>query len=392
MNNTDISKMNIYHFISGDLWAGAESMAFTLLSQLRNYPDLNLVVILLNEGKLAHKLREIGISVHVIDEKQYSFWEIVWKTRKIMRMHPPDLIHSHRYKENILAALSVAFNRNMHRSNKLIATQHGLPEIVSENGSLLSRAVSKINFYLLSKCFSRIVAVSTDVQKTLITQYAFRESSIESIHNGIELPDATLTRQNSKTFVIGSSGRLFPVKDYPLMVEVARSIGNTTSRKVHFELVGEGPERPVIESMVQRYGLQDCFTLKGYQDDMDHFYNGIDVYLNTSIHEGIPMTILEAIARGIPVIAPAVGGIGEIITNGVEGFLIESRNPEAFAEKCLLLQENRELRVEMSRAARDKACRFFSAESMAETYCRLYFRTRSPTLEWREQNAVNWAQ
>lgn len=178
------------------------------------------------------------------------------------------------------------------------------------------------------------------------------------------------------------------------MVEIACEVVSADRQDVHFELAGDGAERTVIEAMIQNYGLQDRFILKGHQDDMDAFYGGIDIYLNTSVHEGIPMTILEALARGIPVVAPAVGGIGEIITDGVEGFLVKSRDPDAFAEKCLLLRENRELRENMSKAARGRAEQAFSAESMAEKYYRLYLRTGVPGRQSQGQgsNSVVSAQ
>ena len=101
------------------------------------------------------------------------------------------------------------------------------------------------------------------------------------------------------------------------------------------------------------------------------------------------MSILEALARGIPVVAPAVGGINEIITNCVEGFLVEDRNPDAFAEKCLLLRENRELKEKMSKAARDRANQFFSADSMAENYYRLYCNTAPKARQWEGSDTVN---
>ena len=374
MGDATISKLKVFHVISGDLWAGAESMAYNLLDHLKKYPDLDLVIILLNEGRLAEELRAIGVTVHVVDEKQLSFWEIVQRCREILRTHPPDLIHSHRYKENLLALLVRGFNESI----QLIATQHGLPECTNSKTTLARRLVSKVNFQLLSRWFARIVAVSTDVGSHLVKQYAFREDRIESIHNGIKIPETAFHKPEAGPFVIGSSGRLFPVKDYPLMVNVAREIAITNENDVRFELAGEGPERPALESMVEIYGLQDHFVLRGHQNDMDTFYRGIDLYLNTSIHEGIPLTILEALARGIPVIAPAVGGINEIITDGVDGFLVKSRNPADFAQKCLLLWENKALRSKMSAAARDKANNTFSAERMAERYYQLYCCTRSP--------------
>lgn len=372
MNNEPVSKLRVIHLISGDLWAGAESMAFNLLSHLKDYTDLDLMVILLNEGKLANNLRRIGTTVHVVDEKQLSSWQILRRTLAIMGTYPPDLIHSHRYKENILAAMAACFRGSI----KLIATQHGLPESNRRKTSFTNRLVSRANFQLLSSQFKRTVAVSADIRNSLVKQYAFREESVEAIHNGIEIPESTSTTQKNGTFVVGSSGRLFPVKDYPLMVEIARAMTSAgNGQDISFELTGEGPERTGLEAIVQHHGLQDRFMLKGQQEDMDAFYRGIDLYLNTSIHEGIPMTILEALARGIPVIAPAVGGISEIITDGVEGFLIEGRNPKAFAEKCLLLRENKELREKMSKAARGRAESAFSAEKMAEKYYQLYRQT-----------------
>lgn len=371
MNNANNIKLKIVHIISGDLWAGAEAMAFNLLSHLKAHSDLDLTVIILNEGKLSEKLKAIGITVHIIDESKLSFWQIVRKTRAILRTALPDLIHSHRYKENLLASLSTGFNDRI----KLIATQHGLPELFETNGTLFNRLKTKANFQLLSHYFTRTVAVSADVKYALIAEHAFHQNQVESIHNGIEIPVAAVSKPKTNSFVIGSSGRLSPVKDYPLMVKIAAAVNTRNVPGVHFELAGEGPERTILESMLGSYALRNNFTMKGHQDDMNTFYSGIDLFLNTSIHEGIPMTILEALARGIPVVAPDVGGIREIITNGVEGFLINSRAPEVFAEKCLLLQENRELRETMSKAARDTAERTFSAERMSDKYYRLYHRT-----------------
>ncbi len=371
MNNKTLSKLTVCHLISGDLWAGAEAMAFNLLRQLKNYPDIELFVIILNEGKLAEGLRGTGMTVHVIDENQCSFWQIVRRTRAILQISPPDLIHSHRYKENLLATISTGVKG----SSKLIATQHGLPESAHKGTTFISNCKSKLNFHLLSHYFTKTVAVSMDIRNSLVQQHAFHQHHIETIHNGIELPGAVESKPTDASFVIGSSGRLSPVKDYPLMIEIARALNTNNVQDLHFELAGEGPVRPVLESMLERYNLRDSFTMQGHQDNMDRFYRGIDLYLNTSVHEGIPMTILEALARGIPVVAPAVGGINEIITDGVEGFLIKDRSPEAFAEKCLLLRDDRQLHANMSKAAQDRAKRSFSAENMAEKYYRLYRRS-----------------
>jgi len=381
------SRLKILHFVSGDLWAGAETMACNLLKRLKDYRNLDPSVILFNDGRLADELRGSGLTVHVIDESRHSFREILRKIRHIIGSAPPDIIHSHRYKENILALLISGWCRGI----GLVSTQHGLPEYHNRNTGISQRFKTWANFVVLSRFFTT-VAVSEDIQNVLVNLFGFKKEKVEVIRNGIEMPTLTTPQRKAGPFVIGSSGRLFPVKDYPFMVEIARTMATTNTQNVHFELAGEGPERPVLDSMVQHYGLQNIFAMKGHQDNMDTFFYGIDLYLNTSIHEGIPMSILEALARGIPVVAPAVGGINEIITNGVEGFLIEDRNPDTFTEKCLLLRENKELREKMSKAARDRADQFFSADRMAENYYRLYCDTAPQARQWKGSGTVNRAR
>ena len=369
MKSSVYSRLKVLHLVSGDLWAGAETMACNLLRRLKDHDDLDVSVILLNRGRLADELRANGLTVHILDENLNSFWELFRKAQTIICSNPPGIIHSHRYKENFLALLISGCCRGI----KLFSTQHGLPEFDENISSINQRLKTQTNFWTLSRFFTT-VAVSEDIRNVLVSRFGFRKEKVEVIHNGIELPPSPSPRRNAGTFVIGSSGRLFPVKDYPLMVEIARAVAATGADDVRFELAGDGPERPSLEALVQRYGLNADFILKGHQDDMDSFYRGLDIYINTSVHEGIPMTILEALAHGLPVIAPAVGGIVEVIEEGKEGFLIDGRSPGDFAEKCLFLKANRQERDRMARAAREKAERAFSAVGMAERYYRLYRR------------------
>jgi len=221
-----------------------------------------------------------------------------------------------------------------------------------------------------------VVTVSSDIQNVLVNKLGFKEESIQVIHNGVEIPNDSPGKKKNNRFVIGSSGRLFPVKDYPFMVEVARAV-QKMGGKVLFELAGDGPDGPKVRALINRYGLNGTFVLKWHLDNLTAFYQDIDLYLNTSIHEGIPMGVLEAMAHGLPVVAPKVGGLPEIIDEGVQGFLIEKRNPHLFGEKCMLLCDNHALWKDMSSAAREKACRSFSLQKMAEGYYQLYRQVMS---------------
>ncbi|WP_268898662.1 glycosyltransferase [Geomonas propionica] len=293
--------IKVCHIISGDLWAGAEVMACHLLRELVLTEELRLYVLLLNDGRLAAELREAGLSVTVFDESRCSFTKLAGEVRNFLKKDPPDLIHSHRYKENLLALMGSAGSPR----TRLIATQHGLPE---ENGlSLLQGAKVRANFFLMSRFFDRTVAVSRDIRDHLVQSLGFRDDRVAVIHNGVPIPSENVSPASCVAgFRIGSSGRLCQVKDYPLMVAVASIV--CAKRQARFLLAGEGSCRGEIAASITARGLDGRFVLAGHLDDMDSFYRGLDLYLNTSRHEGIPMTILEAMARGVPVVAPAVGG------------------------------------------------------------------------------------
>jgi glycosyltransferase involved in cell wall biosynthesis len=364
--------MRICHIISGDLWAGAEVMGLRLLTGLSEIKGVEISAILLNEGKLAREIRYLGIPINMVDETRLSFFQIKNRFREILRKFKPDIVHTHRLKENILGYLS---SRNAGRVIPLVCTQHGLDE---PQLRLKWKLMSRANLYILSRYFSSIVAVSEDMRVNLLEKYRFPKEKLVVIHNGTEIQDRIRLDRGNHPFTIGSAGRFFPVKDYPFFVEVAAEV-NRYAKDVRFELAGEGPEFERITERIQRYGLQDVFRLKGFMENMSEFYNGLDLYINTSIHEGLPMSVLEAMSHGLPVVASKEGGIKEVVGDGLHGFLIEGRDPERFAQKCLAIYRDRTLRQSMGTASREKIAMEYSKKTMAGKYFELYAKILSET-------------
>jgi L-malate glycosyltransferase len=360
--------MRVCHIISGDLWAGAEVMCCRLLNNLQNIENIELHAILLNEGKLAQELRRCGVPLTIIDESKYNIFNIINKIRSIIKEFTPDLLHSHRFKENILSHLSVKYRKNI----PMVCTQHGMPEPrVDKIKSLKNYIISKYNFAVVSRKFTFIVAVSFDVKKELVNKYGFPQSKVIVIHNGTYIPEKKVRHNKEDGFVIGSAGRFFPIKDYSFMVHIAADVLRQDDR-IQFLLAGDGPEMGKIISLIREYKLEQAFRLTGFLDDMTGFYKSLDLYINTSLHEGLPMGILEAMSYGIPVIAPKCGGLTEIIDNGIEGYLIEGRTNKGFSEKCIELFSDRELYMKMSAASVRKIAEEFSVDKMAKNYHELY--------------------
>lgn len=361
--------VKVCHIVSGDLWAGAEVMVLQLLKGLAGCPEILPSAIVLNEGRLAAEIRSLGIPIQVIDEKENSFHHVLRDAREWLRSDPPDCLHAHRYKENLLAWL---LKRGM-KGVRLFATQHGMPETLGNKSGIRHRLVTRSNIRLI-RGFYRVVCVSRDIRERFLREYGIPEEKTCTILNGVELPDPPRKgkrREAGDPFLIGSSGRFFPVKDYPLFVRIASAV-KSRGVPIRFELAGDGPEVGEVEGLIRKFELDDTISLKGFLHEMSVFYRNLDLYLNTSIHEGMPMSVLEAMAYGLPVIAPNVGGFKEIIDDGIQGHLIDGRDPEKFASKCISLFEDRETLLGMGIAARTKVERDFSAERTISAYRNLY--------------------
>src|SRR5262245_19971088 len=180
------STVKICHLISGDLWAGAEVMALHLLRGLSTQPGIDLFVILLNKGRLSDELGHVGIPTCVLEESKLSFLEILGLAARAITKWAPNILHSHRYKENILSYL---VSLTLRKNASLITTQHGMPELYDCRPSLFRRLKSDANYRLLATKFDKTVAVSSNIKESLIRDYGFQEQHLETIRNGIIVPE-----------------------------------------------------------------------------------------------------------------------------------------------------------------------------------------------------------
>jgi len=363
----------VLHIFSGDLWAGAEVMIHSLLTQMRLNNQARLIALSMNEGVLTGKLRAAGVETQVISEARFSFPSLLLRASRLFRARRIDVIHSHRYKENLLAFFLGQF---LHVT-PLIATIHGLPE-QSHSQKAHTNLVLKLDRFLLRRLFSNVVAVSHDMKRRLVKSHRFSPGHVSVIHNGTRTAHS-LCRDDGMSspapcphaFHIGSVGRLVPVKDFELFLRIAAEI-TRQCQNVRFSILGDGPCKREVEEKADRLGLNGCFSLLSTRQDAGPYYRTLDVYLNTSLHEGIPMSVLEAMAYGVPVVAAKVGGLSEVIADGRDGFLVEGRNPEDYVRRCVDLIENPSLRYSIRESALRRVESDFSAGRMAREYNSLY--------------------
>ena len=353
-------------------------MIFTLLKELSKDPSVKVIAVVFNEGILSTSLAGSGVETIIIDESRQSFRQMFTTARNALQCKSVQLIHSHGYKANLLAWL-LARSLNV---RKLVSTVHSLPERVFSE-SLASRAGSTMKMFadtqLLRHVFSRTVAVSQNIRNVFLQRHAFPDPTVELIYNGIEIaPEMASTPHTPAEgpVHIGTVGRMVPVKDFRLFLEIAAEL-RRHSDNIRFSILGDGPMREELVKRATDLGLEGCLMFEATRRDPLPYYRSLDIYLNTSLHEGLPLSLLEAMACGKPVVAPNVGGIPELLAQGEHGFLVGSRHAHDFAEPCLRLIQDRSLRLRLGQNAAQHVGLRFSSIEMTKAYRDLYSRLMS---------------
>lgn len=323
------SRPRILHIVSGDLWAGAESSTYNLLAALSD--DCSIHAVVLNHGELERKLREHGISVTVLDENSRSSLEILKSLREIIRDTKPDLIHTHRQKENILASVANLTTLQV----PMIRTVHGLPESAP---TLKSRLVRRIDQLFSNYTNRGIIAVSEDLKIKLADLYP--NHSIKRIYNGVNAEqlkasatELGLRRQEPNCLHAGIIGRLVPIKRIDIFIETAR-LARLRDINIRFHIIGEGPERFRLERLAGDALMRSHLFFHGHRNDVASWIRSLDAIVMCSDHEGMPMIALEALALGTRLIVHDVGGLSEL-RNHRNVSMVTANKPELYLQALL---------------------------------------------------------
>ena len=363
------------HLASGDLWAGAEVQVYNMLSALKVYPSLQLMAVLLNEGILAKKLRQLDIAVTILDENKYGFSGLARQLTGILEKEKVDILHTHRYKENVLGAMM----KKQGVAPRLVQTVHGLPEPFSGLRRLKAEFYGYLNRRQTRRYFDRVQTVSRQIEETVARYYDRRRIAV--IPNSIRLADIKTTISSGEMRerlglkegepVLGTVGRLVPVKGIDLFLEAARIIIEKIPR-VKFIIVGDGPLGDDLHRLAQKLDIADSVIWTGFCERPLDIMQLFDLFVLTSHNEGIPTVLLEAMALGIPAAATAVGGVPEVIVPGITGELVPAGNSGAMAETCLTLLESGEQLSALGKAARKRVEENFTNEIQGKSVLRIY--------------------
>lgn len=366
--------ISVLHIASGDLWAGAEVQLFTLAKALKIYTDTNVNILLLNHGTLEKKLLDNGIRVIVLNEIKMNGFQILLQIISTIRKIKPDVIHTHRVKENVLGSISALFSKT-----PTLRTAHGASEHKPAWIHIPKRLILFMDWFCGQFLQRKIVAVSKDLAKIL--QKSFPANKIKVIENGVDPASFSTTAEpvnsdiehNACSFRIGIAGRLVPVKRVDIFIKAAAELLNTHPElNTSFHIFGDGPLHTELTALSHKLNTEKMIHFEGHCENMQHELTDLDALLITSDHEGLPMILLEAMALKTPVIAHAVGGIPAVLNQGECGILVSDHQPSAYADAIFKLIKNSEIRTNIIHNALNHVTTFYSAEKNASAYHAVY--------------------
>ena len=346
---------------------GIETLIIELAKNIKQRAARPEVLVFHGGGILEDSLEQNGIKVHIIDKKEGFDVSIVPKLLRIIKECSIRIIHTNNYGAWIYGLIAAKIYKKVCH----VHTEH------SNITGLKRKSIENI----LGRMTDEVVAVSHQVKTELLRNWN-KKKSINVIHNGVDVakfaPNQIKRKQvrreygiNDDTFFIGIVARLVLVKDHKTLFKAIKLLSSKYPN-THLFVIGDGDLRGELETERAHMGLTGIISFLGEIQDVHEILQALDVFVLSSLNEGLSVTLLEAMSVGLPIVATNVGGNPEVVEEGVSGFLVPSRNPELLANAIEKLLVNKALREKMSINARKRAVHHFSLKSMLDSYDRLY--------------------
>ncbi|GGB41524.1 glycosyltransferase family 4 protein [Fictibacillus barbaricus] len=287
-----------------------------------------------------------------------------WRIRKLICDKKIDIIHANSLRVVLLLLL---IRLTILQSFQCIYTKH--------NVTILEKQAPVLFVLLLNKFVTKVITVSHFERNHLIELGVHRQN-ITTIYNGVDLKQFQYQDKRPElVFKVGILARISEEKNHALFIEIANRLKHKAN--IEFYVAGDGPDYRIIKDKIKNANLEQKVKLLGNIEKPENFIREMDVLLLTSKREVFPMVVLEAMAVGTPMISIDKGGIKEAIINNETGILIPEHSVEMFCTKIKELEQNKHLRLNLIRKARQKVMREFSLNSMItktfEEYGRYHF-------------------
>ena len=353
--------MKIIQVIPSFAFGGAEIMCENLLyAEKRLGHDVIAVSLFDNHSPIAARIEDAGIKVIFMGKKPGLDFSMKKKLKKLFKAEKPDAVHVH-----LNAIKYVAPAAKAARVPKCVYTVHNVAE---KDASGLSRI---LNNYFFKHSMATPVALSETVRISVAELYGICKCKVPVVFNGIDLSKCMVKEDYSLGEVVEllHIGRFFEQKNHEGLLLAFAKV-REKHPEVRLRLVGDGELRSQTEELAAELGITDAVIFEGAQSNVYPYLNAADIFILPSIYEGMPITLIEAMGSALPIVATAVGGVPDMLSDGENASLCQC-NTDDIADACIRLIESEELRAAYGRAALASADAF-SAEKMVERYVEIY--------------------
>lgn len=348
---------------------GQEVLVARLVERLEPARFRSTVIALQGGGWLAGQLEARGFPVVCLNAPEAWSPATIARVAEILRRERVDVVHCHNRKALLYGGLATLLAPR----SRLVYTKHGASHWDGGVTARLGR--------LVMRRARAVIAVSQDIERGVLAGNWADRRRVHTVLNGVDLeqfrprPDRDAVRRDigipPDARVIGTVARLSPEKDQASLLAAFARIAPVVP-DARLVLVGDGPLRVALETQARGLGITKRTHFLGERKDVAALLGVMDVFCLPSLTEGTSLTLLEAMATGLPVVATAVGGTPEVVSNGSSGLLVTPGEPDRLAEALLQVLQSDQRARRFGEAGRAIVGTRYSMQSMVERYAGIY--------------------
>lgn len=360
-------RRKVLWLIKGLGLGGAEKLLSLSLPYIdRDKYDYEVAYLLPWKNALVDDFRREDIPVHCLNQSRPYDIRTLWRLNRLLRNENVDVLHVHLPYSGIMGRIA----SRMSPVKAVVYTEHNLWQRYHKITSLFNKITYRWN--------DAVIAVSNEVEHSIRDNYSVNgKPKLDVIPNGVDIallqnvmarkrdirPEFGIPADHA---IVVHVANFTPKKRHCDLLEAVKLVINKNC-KVTFILVGQGPLQEKTEADARRLGIEDNVVFAGFRADATDIMAAADMFVLPSQFEGMPVSMLEAMALGTPVIASRVGGIPEVLEDRLDGILIDAMEPGQLADSVLRLLADQDLRATLSNKALIKVRQKFSIEDMVRS-------------------------
>lgn len=367
-----LNPLKIMHVVLSMEVGGAEKLVYDMVRHPA-FAEVKPVVCCLDAiGELGEKLMQEGYKVYCKGRRSGIDLSVTLWLREIITSEGITVVHAHQYTPLFYSNPAALLAGRV----KVVYTEHGrfYPDRSSWKRALLNP--------LLALGVDHLVSISAKTAQAMAVFDHLPFRRINVIHNGVDLSrlnppfDKVAKRSslglNNTCRIIGTAARLDEIKNIPMMLKVFKQVLRHVPDTCLL-IAGQGSQSDFLQSLATELGVDDKVRFVGLRFDLPEIYQLLDVFLLTSFSEGISVTLLEAMASGVPAVVTDVGGNGEVVKDGETGFLVPLHEEVRFMEKIVFLLTDPDAAKALGDSSRERTRHHFSFDKMISSYIEKYY-------------------